>query len=244
MSSPYQRLCTMSINEVVPLIKDWKLHHINIKGYKVSLCGHRLRLFAKNTTCVQCGLKASFFAVERCWSQVKTDQKPHLNLYGYDKNGKEVLFTKDHIIPLSKGGPDSMKNLQTMCSPCNCKKGNGEPQPRACKKRRMMRLSHIDTISKLNQQFSDGFSKNQTITEISRCLCRTIMRSLTNHHKMIEEPLKIVWVKTSDPSCVLATATRKKKNGLFNMVFSLDRDLPFLDISSHWYGKYDMVKQG
>ena len=30
----------------------------------------------------------------------------------------------DHIVPESKGGPTTFENLQTMCRPCNSKKGN------------------------------------------------------------------------------------------------------------------------
>lgn len=41
-----------------------------------------------------------------------------------DENGKEVLMTKDHIIPKSKGGADDISNYQTMCERCNEAKGN------------------------------------------------------------------------------------------------------------------------
>ena len=42
----------------------------------------------------------------------------------YDKNGKEVLFTKDHIFPHSKGGIDHISNYKTMCARCNVEKSN------------------------------------------------------------------------------------------------------------------------
>lgn len=44
----------------------------------------------------------------------------HVNLYTNDG----LLITVDHIIPLSKGGPDTLENKQPMCCICNGKKGN------------------------------------------------------------------------------------------------------------------------
>jgi hypothetical protein len=49
-------------------------------------------------------------------------EKYHLNMYGIDANGEEVLFTVDHIVPESKGGKRHLNNLQTMCYPCNQRK--------------------------------------------------------------------------------------------------------------------------
>jgi len=37
---------------------------------------------------------------------------------------KNIEMEIDHIIPLSKGGRDVFVNLQTLCRPCNRKKGN------------------------------------------------------------------------------------------------------------------------
>lgn len=38
--------------------------------------------------------------------------------------GSHVDLCCDHIIPESKGGPTTFENLQTMCRPCNSRKGN------------------------------------------------------------------------------------------------------------------------
>src|SRR5690606_10337153 len=38
--------------------------------------------------------------------------------------GTHIDLCCDHIIPESKGGPTALDNLQTMCRPCNSKKGN------------------------------------------------------------------------------------------------------------------------
>lgn len=37
--------------------------------------------------------------------------------------GTHIDLTLDHRIPESKGGPTTFENLQTMCRPCNCRKG-------------------------------------------------------------------------------------------------------------------------
>ncbi len=38
--------------------------------------------------------------------------------------GSKKNLTIDHIIPKSKGGDNTWKNLVTCCSPCNLKKGD------------------------------------------------------------------------------------------------------------------------
>lgn len=45
----------------------------------------------------------------------------HIDIYSGD-----VMMNRDHIIPKSKGGPNSVWNYQPMCEKCNTSKGNQE----------------------------------------------------------------------------------------------------------------------
>lgn len=102
--------------------KDKRCARVTIDGDKIKGNSQRLQtFFTKGTKCVCCGIEGSFFAKEKH----QNDISYHLNLYGYDENGQEVLMTKDHIIPRSKGGKDNIDNYQTMCTRCNFIKGNG-----------------------------------------------------------------------------------------------------------------------
>ncbi|MCV0439840.1 MAG: HNH endonuclease [Hydrogenophaga sp.] len=91
----------------------------------VWLNSRRYHVFCESgATCVECGLEGLYFARERSPGQ---KGKFHFNLYGI-QNGTEVLFTRDHIQPLSKGGSNKLENQQTMCAFCNQRKGNKTPE--------------------------------------------------------------------------------------------------------------------
>ena len=84
-------------------------------GEEIKADSQRYKLFKRDgCKCCKCGLKAQYFALEKHIDQPRY----HLNLYGV-KNGKEVLFTKDHIVPKAKGGRNTMDNYQVMCITCN-----------------------------------------------------------------------------------------------------------------------------
>lgn len=116
-----------SIEEVRDITKEYLFSPANEKP-KVELDGDLIKansqryqtFFTKGTKCVCCGIEGRYFAKERG----DKDVSYHLNLYAINDAGQEVLMTKDHIIPKSKGGKNDISNYQPMCVICNVKKGN------------------------------------------------------------------------------------------------------------------------
>ena len=119
----YIRAGILSLEEVIPVINSSPGKHkhsfkIDDDIYIVNVYSGRLNLFTKSVTCVRCGIVGTHFALEKSHER---DKSYHLNLYS--RNGKgDILMTKDHIVPRSKGGKDHIDNYQTMCCNCNNKK--------------------------------------------------------------------------------------------------------------------------
>ena len=116
-----ETLAEFSPEEILPIVSRKKSKFkIGDDDFIVKTCSVRLQVFKKNLTCVACGITGSIFKLQR---QPNRNEKPHLNLYA-QKNDEHILMTQDHIQPKSKGGKDTMNNLQTMCSSCNEEKGS------------------------------------------------------------------------------------------------------------------------
>lgn len=118
---------TYSIEEVrdkvkdVLFEKDKRLAKVDFDGDLIKGNSQRYQtFFTKGCKCVVCGIEGKYFVKERHLQ----DKSYHLNLYAVDDNGDEILMTKDHILPRSKGGIDDINNYQTMCKLCNEAKGN------------------------------------------------------------------------------------------------------------------------
>lgn len=122
----YERKNIYSLDNVfakVPDIKDRNETFVDFDGDKVSMDSDRYKLFKKSATCVTCGIEGEYFAKERNTSH-GPNCRYHFNLYAKRDDGTEVMLTKDHIVPKSKGGGDKLSNYQTMCWLCNQSKGN------------------------------------------------------------------------------------------------------------------------
>lgn len=100
--------------------------HVKFDGDRIRVSSDRLSLFnEKGVQCVHCSTKGEYFRKTTSNSSYTVF---HFNLYGTDSKGREVLMNKDHIIPKSKGGRDVFNNFQTMCAPCNSRKGNKDEE--------------------------------------------------------------------------------------------------------------------
>lgn len=112
---------------ILPYYKGDKNGEMVFHGDKMNPLSQRYEVFfKKGMKCCKCGLEGKYFAKERHITPKGEIISPkyHFNLYALDENGNEVLMTKDHIIPKSKGGKDCLDNYQTMCARCNEAKGN------------------------------------------------------------------------------------------------------------------------
>lgn len=90
---------------------------IEVDGYKVRVRSLRyMTFYQKGTRCVCCGKEGTYFQLD---GDNNTNRR-HFNLYCEDG----TLMTKDHVIPKSREGKDTVSNMQPMCSDCNLKKGN------------------------------------------------------------------------------------------------------------------------
>lgn len=116
------RLAVFKPEDVLPYIcagKETRDYIVGNKTYSIRMNSQRYVVFQKSLRCAACGLQGTQMILE----QNPQDSSPHFNLYG-EENGKLVLFTKDHIVPRSAGGPSTGGNYQTMCSVCNNLKGH------------------------------------------------------------------------------------------------------------------------
>lgn len=116
----YERLAIVSLETVFSNMGKI----IKVEGKPIAIRSKRYRCYARNgVICVRCGIEGKYFAAERS-KNCDPSTKYHLNLYHLSAEGKEIMMTVDHVIPLSRGGEDNIRNLQPMCIHCNGSKGN------------------------------------------------------------------------------------------------------------------------
>ena len=105
-------------------------------GYRVSMESLRYHVFAKSLACENCGIVGNVMRLEyNDTDKNRTPDRAHFNLYCVREGQEDVMMTKDHILPKSKGGKDNLDNLRNYCSPCNWERGDGRPGGNPSKKK-------------------------------------------------------------------------------------------------------------
>ena len=102
--------------------KSRNTFQVGEQEYSIKLKSLRYQCFTNSLDCYLCGLKGTHFLLQKMPNSVSA----HFNLFGF-YNEELVLFTKDHLVPRSKGGPDSITNLATCCYRCNQSKADNLP---------------------------------------------------------------------------------------------------------------------
>ena len=118
-----------TIKEIFDLIDyavENRIKHINFDGHRVNFTSATLLCFRyKGVGCINCDRVGEYFVKE-----IKHDDTCCLMLYSSKRypsnnpNNRLVEMTKDHIIPRSKNGNETLRNFRTMCLVCNGKRGN------------------------------------------------------------------------------------------------------------------------
>jgi hypothetical protein len=89
--------------------------------YNVKMNSKRYWVFKhKGVKCVNCDITGNFFSLDEVYNYGVATY--HFNLFAGDPNKPReewIMITKDHILPASKGGNNSLNNLQPMCKKCN-----------------------------------------------------------------------------------------------------------------------------
>lgn len=113
----------LPVEDVLNIIKQG-YKKVFINNERVGVYSVRLQTFLKSQTCACCGAKAIYFRIEKPLKDIVQKHGGHLELYCEKADGTIDMMTKDHIYPKSRGGSESLDNMQTMCLTCNMAKGN------------------------------------------------------------------------------------------------------------------------
>lgn len=142
-SKPSDALCDecMEENRYCPQCgNDFMIARGAAKGILCDTCNRGNRNLGERTKCNMCGsikqIGPEFGLCEACSAKQNRKRKPisnSLRIAVYKRSNFQCVkcgendiekLTLDHINPFSKGGEDTLENLQALCKSCNSRKGN------------------------------------------------------------------------------------------------------------------------
>jgi len=159
MPKGYEIKSSHSVEDVFAAIraKKKKFGCANIKSQRI------MNFFKNGTKCKFCGKRGTIFRIERSrrdGGKIRRDDNGwHLNLYALN-SGKITMITRDHIIPRSRGGNNSLKNSQPLCSPCNISKSDHLPEELKAI-RRVRKLDRNSLITRFLVKFATRRKKGK-----------------------------------------------------------------------------------
>ena len=115
---------TYPVRRVLDLIKkSIKENTFILPDEKKARITDTLKTFTiRGVKCSKCGIKAHHFELSH---QRKDENKEYVHIRLVTKNG--TILTKDHVIPVSKKGGNSIHNYQIFCETCNSNKQDKMP---------------------------------------------------------------------------------------------------------------------
>lgn len=115
----------VNLEEGYGILEQADKHNRLVRGRRVDrpsgwLLFHHMK--GQPIRCHFCGCEADKWVAEK--GRRDHQGNPVLNLHATSVTGASVMMTRDHIIPKSLGGKDTVANLRPACGPCNEQRSN------------------------------------------------------------------------------------------------------------------------
>jgi len=177
-----------------------KARRVQVGSHEVHVTSLRLRVFLlKGTKCYICGTQATHFSIDK-FRLKSQNEAPHMNMWGVNPDGTDLLFTHDHVLARGHGGKDKIENAETCCTTCNGHKAFVENmiKARRCQPPAYIIAENGDMFEGHQGQWADCFFTNATRAAIEDYLkdekVEYVIRDMTPE-ELVRMPEAIIFHK-------------------------------------------------